>query len=315
MSCVSIVVPVYNCEKYLRACIDSILNQSYSEIEVLLVDDGATDNSGAICDEYLVDNRVKVFHQTNAGVSKTRNFGVLQATGEYVMFVDSDDTIDSKMVEILVNAMEEEKTDAAFCGLVHEYKDYDRNFPENRVRCCTDGVGAIKEVLKNYIATAGPVCKLFRKECLNDKMFPEDLSIGEDALAIIKVLLQVKSVVFDTQPLYHYNHREESLMSSAFSKRDMDLPEAYRRIEEMAVEGGFQTEAEFRRIWACFHVYDKMILSEKTGQKTEKEIVKWLKKNIGKIVKNPYVGKMRKLSACALFINKKLYQWIIKGLN
>ena len=312
MSCVSIVVPVYNCERYLHACIRSILEQSYSNIEVILVDDGATDNSGAICDEYVSDSRVKVFHQENAGVSKTRNFGIGQATGEYIMFVDSDDTIDSDMVEVLVRALEEKDADAAFCGIVHEYEDYKRNFPETRVQCQTDGNGAVKEVLKNYIATAGPVCKLFRKTYVTESMFPEDLSIGEDAFAVIQVLQKMKCVVFDTLPLYHYNHREESLMTTSFSERDMDLPEAYRRIEEMSRTGGFQKEAEFRRIWAYFHVYDKMILSQRTGAIQEQEIVTWLKRNIGKILKNPYVGTKRKISACGLWVNRRIYQRIIR---
>lgn len=312
---VSIIVPVYNCEQYLDGCIQSILGQTYQNIELLLIDDGATDGSSEICDHYGNCEGVQVIHQKNAGVSCARNTGIVRSSGQYIMFVDSDDTIERNMVEILVQSLQKEKADCAFCGLIHDYPDHSRNFPEQPVQKVTDGRGAVREVLINYIAIAGPVCKLFRRDLLETEedtgIFPADLTIGEDAAAVVQALQGAERVVFDTRPLYHYNHREQSLMSAKYSERDRDLIEAYERIAGYLAGQQLEDEVMFRRIWAHFHVYDKMILSGNCVQAGEKELVRWLRSHFPTILRNPYVGKMRKISLCALVISKKLYHKII----
>ena len=109
---VSIVVPVYNVEKYLKRCVDSIINQSYNNIEILLVDDGSTDSSGKICDDYLKkDSRIKVIHKQNGGLSDARNFGIDKSTGDYLSFIDSDDWIEKDMIMNLFNSIINEKSD------------------------------------------------------------------------------------------------------------------------------------------------------------------------------------------------------------
>ena len=114
---VSIIVPVYNVEQYLEKCVNSIINQSYKNLEIILVDDGATDNSGKICDELAkLDNRIKVYHKENGGLSDARNYGVERATGEYIGFVDSDDYIDPKMYEKLYEAIKKENVDVVECS-------------------------------------------------------------------------------------------------------------------------------------------------------------------------------------------------------
>lgn len=313
---VSIVVPVYNCEAYLPDCVQSILGQTYDNIELLLVDDGSTDQSGRLCDQYSDNSRVQVFHQDNAGVSCARNFGIAAASGTYIMFVDGDDTIEETMVETLVRALHEAEADCAFCGLVHDHADDSRCFPEHSIKKVTDGREAVREVLINYIATAGPVCKLFRKDLLLTEgkagSFPVDLTIGEDAVAVVGALQRAGKVAFDTKPLYHYNHREESLMSSPYSERDNDLITAYERIGEALMGQGLEKEIIFRQIWAHFHVYDKMIRSGCPDLAGEKKLLRWFRGHIVTILKNPYVGRMRKLSMCMLFINKRLYRGIIR---
>lgn len=313
---VSIVVPVYNCEIFLPMCIRSILGQTYENIELLLVDDGATDRSGKLCDHYAGNERVRVFHQKNAGVSCARNRGIAEAQGEYILFVDSDDTIEEEMVETLVQAVKKEGADCAFCGLVHDYPGYSRNFPERQVEKVTGGHGAIREVLVNQIATAGPVCKMFHRSLLvsdgENGIFPSDLTIGEDAMAMIDALLKTKKAAFNTRPLYHYNHRAESLMSSPYSERDNDLITAYERIGQRLEGQGLEKETIFRRIWAHFQVYDKMIRSDQYDPVREREIISWLRHRFFAILGNPYVGKMRKISMCMLLLNKQLYQRIIR---
>ena len=121
---ISIIVPVYKVEKYLRRCIDSILAQTYQNIEVLLVDDGSPDNSGAICDEYAdKDSHVRVFHKPNGGVSSARNLGLMEAKGQYIGFVDADDYIDKTMYEVLLDNLLQEQADISICSYNQEDKN------------------------------------------------------------------------------------------------------------------------------------------------------------------------------------------------
>ncbi len=319
MNKVSVIVPVYNSERYMAECIESILNQTYSDLELILIDDGSADRSGTICDGYQKDSRVRILHRGNQGVSRTRNEGISLARGEYLLFVDSDDTIESDMVESMVSVAEKTDADVVFCGLWHDYMDGSkRKFPDKEIYWETDGITAIREVFKNYIATAGPVCKLFRKELVKTDMFPVDLTVGEDAVAVVQVLKKAGVVVFDTKPFYHYNHREDSLMTSEFSTRDLDLIRAYERIGSGILPDQCQKECEFRRIWAHFHVYDKILLStDKTDEVRvqEREIRHWLRSRAGSILRNPYVGKKRKIALITLLCHKSIYQKIICQKN
>ena len=138
MNLISIIIPVYNVEKYLAKCLDSVLNQTYKNLEIILVDDGSKDNSGAICDEYAKrDNRIIVVHQKNSGVSKARNLGMSMATGDYIGFIDSDDTIEANMYEVLLKNAIESGAEISYCGLkqiqLDGKIDYSNNTLEKRV--------------------------------------------------------------------------------------------------------------------------------------------------------------------------------------
>ena len=128
---ISIIVPVYNVEKYLEKCVNSIVNQTYKNLEIILVDDGATDSSGKLCDKLAkIDNRIKVYHKENGGLSDARNYGVERATGDYIGFVDSDDYIDSEMYGKLYEAIKKENVDVAECNLKIIYPDREELFTE-----------------------------------------------------------------------------------------------------------------------------------------------------------------------------------------
>ena len=130
---ISVIVPVYNVEQYLKKCVDSIVNQTYKNLEIILVDDGATDSSGEICDELeKLDNRIKVYHKENGGLSDARNYGVERATGSYVGFVDSDDYIDAEMYEKLYDAITKEAADVAECNLKIVYPERVELFTDKR---------------------------------------------------------------------------------------------------------------------------------------------------------------------------------------
>ena len=129
---ISVIVPIYNVEKYINRCIDSIIEQTYTNLEIILVDDGSTDNSGSICDEYAKkDNRIKVIHKENGGVSSARNVGLDTAIGQYITFVDSDDYIEKKYCEILLKTLKKQKADCVACGYNRIYKNKEEKMSMN----------------------------------------------------------------------------------------------------------------------------------------------------------------------------------------
>lgn len=206
---ISVIVPVYNVEKYLSKCINSILSQSYKNFELILVDDGSTDYSGKICDEYADrDKRVIVKHKMNAGVSAARNTGIVMASGVYVMFVDSDDYIDCKMLEEMISFGD--KSDIIFSGL-----RYVSNDGRELVSNIMDDFKNISltEYIKVYCLEAdkkhiscGPYNKLFNKKIIEDKniKFDEELSICEDGLFVTTFLSRCHSITNINQCYYNY---------------------------------------------------------------------------------------------------------------
>ena len=157
------------------------------------------------------------------------------------------------------------------------------------------------------------MCKLFRKELLTatDTLFPADLTIGEDALAVVTALLPAKKAVFHTLPFYHYNHREGSLMSSAYSSRDLHLIEAYDRIARL-LPSELKKETDFRCIWAHFHVLDKIMTDPSAwDQSLDRPVTSWIRHHFISIIQNPHVGKKRKLALVILLFSRSLYRRII----
>lgn len=204
---VSVIVPVYNVEKYLNRCIGSILNQTFHDFELILVDDGSTDESGAICDKYKqMDERVITIHKSNAGVSAARNTGLDAASGDYIMFVDSDDYIDSEMLQVMLLS----NADIIFSGIRYTNKNMDV-LAEYTVPAF-EGI-SLKAYLdtyyidmnRNYIV-CGPYNKLFKGDVMRQfgLRFDERFSICEDGLFVVQYLKQCKTVANVNQCFYNY---------------------------------------------------------------------------------------------------------------
>lgn len=216
----SVIVPVYNASKYLRPCLDSILSQSYPDFEVLLVDDGSTDDSGSICDEYARrDSRVRVFHKTNGGVSSARNLGLDQAQGEFVCFVDADDVVLADALSILVKGMKN-GADLSIGGY-EVYDECDNRTFSVRERL-TENI-SVRECMvqmyypKYYYYQGYLWNKLFRREIIqaDSLRFDESIFFNEDRLFVVQYLCSCKSFVsFSTEPVYKYYDRTSGAMAS-----------------------------------------------------------------------------------------------------
>lgn len=207
---ISIIIPVYNCAENLERCVKSILNQSEKDIELILVNDGSTDASPEMCDNFAKENsKVKVIHQENGGVSKARNTGIEVAQGEYIQFVDSDDYLEADMCKTMKNIMEAQKAGLVIAGFHHWYlgKDVIKCPNENLIfptEMKTFGDVFLELYQKGFLNM--PWNKLYRREKIKD-LFPENLSLGEDLLFNLSYLSRLKpeeKVSFASAPLYNY---------------------------------------------------------------------------------------------------------------
>lgn len=313
MAKVSVIVPVYNVEKYIKKCIDSILSQTFGDIQVILVDDGSTDNSGSVCEQYKSDSRIEVIHKSNGGLSDARNAGMKYVMGDYVLFIDSDDYIDKEMVEILYRNAIEYDVDFSACGIYNEYKD--RVVPQcekmEEFKCSS-------EEAFGYILVGekipGTICnKLIKREIAEKLLFPVG-KLYEDAFYTIDLMQNVKSVYVTTKPMYYYVHRSNSITTERYKKSSMDFIEAFEQTKEV-VESKFPDsikEAEFKLFWAYFSVFDRMLMENRYWEIAEYPKVRdFLKKNAMRIVKDQYFQKARKIGALALKVNVKIYRKLI----
>ena len=238
----SVIVPVYNVAEYLSECIESILKQTYENLEIILIDDGSTDCSGRICDEYAkTDGRIRVIHQTNRGLMPTRQVGIMAATGTYLTFVDGDDWIDPDMYSALVPCMGE--ADLVCSGYFLEDKwgnvaEVIDDFEEGRY------AGAqLDEILSRFLfdfekdklvpIQAAVWDKLFRTELMKQIDFYKDfpISFGEDLVFYSYYMLKCRSIYIYTKCYYHYRYRESSICHSGNKKYLFDLAHVYLALE------------------------------------------------------------------------------------
>jgi glycosyltransferase involved in cell wall biosynthesis len=230
---ISVIVPVYKVEKYLSRCIESIINQTYSNLEIILVDDGSPDKCGDICDHYAsLDSRVKVIHKENGGLSDARNTGLNIATGEYVNFIDSDDYIHEKFYEKLLTLVLSNNADIGQCEFLKVFEDKDHNnkvtstIPLNSEKVATfNNVEALNQLYSNVISGVA-WNKLYKAELFKDIRFPKG-KIHEDDFTTFKVLYNSKKIVTTSLPLYYYLQRSNSIMGSEFNARHLDSLEAF----------------------------------------------------------------------------------------
>ncbi len=244
---VSVIVSVYNSKRYLRECVDSILTQTYEDLEIILTDDGATDSSGALCDEYKAkDSRVMVIHKANGGISSARNAGLKAASGDYVFFVDSGDYLIGDCIEKLLSALgSEPEADFAFCDFLdsgkHELPDGSKDGAE------AAGVldkNSFRDLLsdfrsREYADAVVAWNKLFKASFLKKMLFPEG-KWHQDEFFVNKILTRMKNCVFVSEKLYCYRKNDFgiSVARDSFNIRSLDVFEAYAgRVQDAARAG------------------------------------------------------------------------------
>lgn len=255
---ISIVVPVYNVEEFLPRCVESILKQSYKNLEILLIDDGSTDNSGTLCDNYAKNNQnIRVYHKKNGGLSDARNYGIEKATGNYIAFIDSDDYIAEDYCKILYNNLIKYEADISICAFIKTDGKND-NIEENKEQITTyTGIDKQKNIL-NHMNTITTVAwnKLYRKEMWDNLRYPKG-KINEDEFVVHYLMHKAKKVVYTNIILYYYYQRANSIMKKKFSSERFDVIDAFQERWQFYKEHKEYKELEGK----AYCLYMKMIIS------------------------------------------------------
>lgn len=223
---VSIIIPIYNVEMYLEKCIDSVLKQTYKNIEIILVNDGSTDNCKKMCDDFSkLDSRIKVFHKENGGLSDARNYGINNATGDYITFIDSDDYVKKDFIEKLYNAITTNKCDIAICGHEDLYPDRIKRYAFSE-KYVNEKVMGKEETLKHMLYKDGydvsAWAKLYKRSLFDEVLFPKG-RLFEDAATTYKLIILSEKIVYINYIGYEYVIRKNSISNENFNERKLDL--------------------------------------------------------------------------------------------
>lgn len=305
MELISVIIPAYNNEKYLPKCLDSIINQTYKNIEILLIDDGSTNNCGKICDEYAKkDLRIKVIHKENGGVGSARNCGLDNANGEYIVFVDSDDYVENDYISYLYSALE---------------KDIDLVYmPFNLM----DESGAIKNEKEKHkyeqivfiddkydvkgLNEHNSVCGvLFKKSMLYDLRFDTSLFVGEDTLFYMSYIKKCKKIKFVPEKKYNYIVYQSSSCHGEYSEKKYTEIIAWKKIVELFSDMPHACES-CRSMLAhtCYNMYLKMYVANSNDENKINYVIATLKENYKYMYRFKFKNKERLQILLLLFFRK-----------
>lgn len=280
---ISVIVPVYNVENYLVRCLDSILDQTYRNLEIILIDDGSSDTSGEICDQYArKDSRITVLHKKNCGVSAARNTALSMKHGRYLSFIDADDWIDKKMIETQYENIIRENAQISIIGyqMVWEngntqtMSDQAAYYVWNRDEALSEWI--MQRTFKGFMCD-----KLFAAELFENVRFPEELSYMEDVSVGLALFDRADRVVYSGKTGYYYLQRSGSATNSSFSPRELTGLKIDRKIIEYSKENGhkYDNEAYSRYLMTAFTLLDRIIaLKSRENYQLVPELKKKLKK-------------------------------------
>lgn len=310
-SLISVIVPVYNVEKYLERCIDSLLSQTYKNLEIILVDDGSTDNSGQICDKYgECDKRIVVIHKENGGLSSARNEGINCSNGEYIGFIDSDDWVDERMYEVLLcNLIKYDADISDIDSITIDHYETIVNKPEKIA--VKDG----QDMLRDYfILDKYSVCrKLYKREVIGNVRFPVG-KINEDICTNFRFLKNAKRLVKSSLIMYYYFSNPNSITGTVFKEKDFDLLDACSElIEETKSSLELQKLAEIKLAISYYSLLGRYIMYPHSSFRNLDDKVHFLheklRSNYLKIMKShTKLKKKCMVSIVALIKPKKLKQ-------
>lgn len=314
---ISIIVPVYNVEEEIGRCIDSILAQTYREIEIILINDGSTDNSGKICDEYAQkDSRIVVIHQNNQGASSARNTGIKCAKGDFIGFVDSDDIIDADMYELLLHNMIKYECDISHCGYSYLKEDDCVDKYGTGKKYIYNGIEGLYAFIDGKLIEPGLVTKLFKRELFENIELDHSIKINEDFLMNYYLFKKSKKSVFMDVCKYKYICRKNSVTNSGFSRNHFDLIKVSEVIINDSINNSYTDDKLInlcikKKVISCFSLINKIIVNKKFEEEFNSLRLKILSYK-DNIYKSNYYSIVYKVSTAILQISPLIYTKIVK---
>lgn len=309
---ISVIIPVYNVEEYLHRCIDSILNQTYQDIEIILIDDGSTDNSGKICDEYaLKDNRIRVIHKENGGLSDARNIGLNSMKGKYVTFIDSDDYVENFYIKELYELIIKYNSEMSICPYTiitnNRYANIGKDYKETVLNTET----CLSRMLLEEGFSVSACAKLYKVELFENIKFPKG-KLYEDNGITYKLILKSNKIAYGGTSIYKYYIRDNSITNKQFLIKDLD----YIYLTDIAADEIFQkyklleSECQINKAMARIRILIKMANStlNREGQKAEKECIYYIRKNYKALICNKYANIKFKFLITFIKIDKKMFK-------
>ena len=313
---VSIIVPVYNVEKYIEKCLKSLISQSYKNIEIILIDDGSKDNSGKICDTYKgKDSRIKVIHKENAGVSEARNSGIQKATGKYLCFVDADDFVMNDYVNYMYQLIVKNSSDIAVCAKM--FSNFNEEQSSDEMTAVLDGENAIIRIL-NYRMPIGVYSRIFKKDLIkNNKIkFLKDIYMGEGFNFNVACFQKAKKVIISNYKVYYYRRDNATSATTNFSIKKCENSLYAMKVmnDNLLIRTNHVMNSWKYAIWRTYtDAFDYMCLGngEKANIEKFKEYKYYIKNNY-KIYKKVDISKKDKYRAILMGIFPEIIPFILK---
>ena len=313
---ISVIIPVYNVEKYIERCIESITRQTYTNLEIIIIDDGSKDNSKAICQELEnQDKRIKVYSQANKGAAAARNYGITKANGEYIGFVDSDDYIELDMYELLLKNIMETNSQLVVCN----WFEGDKNNWIKNEKFPTKNILTVTEAFESFYWSMFCFNKLFKKNNLNNTRFSENCGWGEDALFCFNYFNNIKDIALCISPKYYYRknfnstthgHKFKKSFLGFINVLNLEIDYAIKNKLNVVEKKLFEKKLNTTTAWLGI-----IALEEKPDIESAKILLKFIKKNLFKFLKT--TEKLNKkifvFVACINFIfASRIYKLILK---
>ena len=313
---VSIIVPVYNVEKYIEKCLKSLISQSDKNIEIILIDDGSKDNSGKICDTYKrKDSRIKVIHKENAGVSEARNLGIQKATGRYLCFVDADDFVMNDYIEYMHQLIVKESSDIAVCTKM--FSNFNEEQSSDEMIEVLDGENAIIRIL-NYRMPIGVYSRIFKKDLIKDNgiKFLKDIYMGEGFNFNVACFQKAKKVIISNYKVYYYRRDNTTSATSDFSIKKCENSLYAMKVmnNNLLIRTNRVINSWKYAVWRTYSdAFDYMCLGNGKKENIEKfKEYKYYIKNNYKIYKKVDISKKDKYRAILMGIFPEIIPFILK---
>ncbi len=311
---ISVIVPIYKVEKYLNKCVKSIINQTYKNLEIILVDDGSPDNCGIICDKLAEqDDRIRVVHKKNGGLSSARNAGIEIANGEYIGFVDSDDYIEEFMYELLLKSIKENNTMLSVCAIYYTFENGERitKIKDEKDRVF-DFKNAILEMNTYRLFDMGAWSKLYHRDLFESIRFPEG-KLSEDFYIMYKIFDKAQRVGYVATPCYNYLQRQNSISRNTKINHDFEdaakcqMEYLDKKYPDMRIIGHTAYAS------SALTVYDFYLKNKvKCPKDRVKHFKKIVKQNIEYVNQAEFLSKSKKIQFKLFLANKAIYDIVFK---